>query len=123
VTVTDADTVTPRGASYRAEVYVLRTTGSPCQLMGYPSVVVSEARVSHGGQGLPAETVKPYTLSRATSLSFALATARTGASCTDATTITVTLPGTNQPKQVATTLRVCDHKLGASPVHRLGDDE
>jgi hypothetical protein len=122
VTVTDADTVTPRGASYRAEVYVLRTTGSPCQLMGYPYVLVSGTTVTRGGSGLPAETAKPYTLSRTTSLSFALATGRTG-SCEDLTEITVTLPGTRTSKAVPTNLHVCDHKLGVSPVHRVGDDE
>lgn len=122
VTITDADTVTPRGASYRAEVYVLRTTGAPCQLKGYPTVRVSGATVTPGGAGLPAEAAKPYTLSRTTSLSFALATGRTG-SCEDLTRITVTLPGTSTPKAVPTDLHVCDHKLGVSPVHRVGDDE
>jgi hypothetical protein len=122
VTITDADTVTPRGTSYRAEVYVLRTTGAPCQLAGYPSVLVDGATVTRGGEGLPPETVKPYTLSRATSLSFALATARTG-TCTDQSAITVTLPGTSTPKRVMTDLHVCNGRLGVSPVHRLGDDE
>jgi hypothetical protein len=122
VTITDADTVTPRGASYRAEVYVLRTTGAPCQLMGYPSVQAAGATVTRGGSGLPAETAKPYTLSRTTSLSFALATGRTG-SCEDLTRITVRLPGTSLSKGVPTDLHVCDHRLGVSPVHRMGDDE
>jgi hypothetical protein len=122
VTITDADTVTPRGASYRAEVYVLRTTGAPCQLAGYPTVVVDGATVVRGGEGLPPEAVRPYTLSRTTSLSFALATGRTG-SCADRSAITVTLPGTTTPKRVATDLRVCDARLGVTPVHRLGDDE
>ncbi|MCU1603459.1 MAG: hypothetical protein JWO22_4168 [Frankiales bacterium] len=121
VTITDADTVVKPG--YRAEVYVLRTTGAPCQLTGYPSVLVNGATVTRGGSGLPPETVHAYTLSRATSLSFALATARPGASCDDQTAITVTLPGTSQPRGVVTDLRVCDHQLGVSPVHRLGDDE
>jgi hypothetical protein len=120
VTITDADTLVKPG--YRAEVYVLRTTGAPCQLMGYPGVLVSGATVTHGGSGLPAETAQAYTLSRSTSLSFALATGRTG-SCADLTRITVTLPGTSTPKGVPTDLHVCDHKLGVSPVHRLGDDE
>lgn len=120
VNVTDADTVVKPG--YRAEVYTLRTTGAPCQLTGYPSVVVSGATVTHGGEGLPAETVQPYTLSRATTLSFALATARTG-TCRDVSGISVTLPGTATSKRVVTDLRVCNDRLGVSPVHRLGDDE
>jgi hypothetical protein len=123
VTITDADTVRPRGASYRAEVYVLRTTGKPCQLVGYPSVLVNGTTVTRGGQGLPPETPQPFTLSTATSLSFALATSRSGTDCTDQTAITVTLPGTSTPRGVVTTLRVCDHQLGVSPIHRLGDDE
>ena len=120
VTITDADTVTK--GTYRAEVYTLRTTGAPCQLLGYPSVVVSGATVTNGGEGLPPETVKAYTLSRGTTLSFALATARSG-TCRDVSTITVTLPGTSTPKHVATTLRVCNGRLGVTPVHRAGDDE
>jgi hypothetical protein len=123
VTITDADTVRPRGATYRAEVYVLRTTGKACQLEGYPSVLVNGATVTRGGSGLPPETPKAYTLSPTTSLSFALATSRTGTTCTDQTAITVVLPGTSTPKGVVTTLRVCDHQLGVTPVHRLGDDE
>jgi hypothetical protein len=90
--------------------------------MGYPYVLVSGTTVTRGGSGLPAETAKPYTLSRTTSLSFALATGRTG-SCEDLTEITVTLPGTRTSKAVPTNLHVCDHKLGVSPVHRVGDDE
>jgi hypothetical protein len=120
VTITDADTVTKAG--YRAEVYTLRTSGSPCQLTGYPSVVVNGATVTRGGEGLPAESVRSYTLSRTTTLSFALATARTG-SCRDESAITVTLPGTTAPKGVVTGLRVCNGRLGVTPVHRLGEDE
>ena len=121
VTITDADLVTKPG--YRAEIYVLRTTGAPCQLNGYPTVLVNGATVTHGGSGLRPELPQPYTLSRSTSLSFALATARPGTRCDDQTAITVTLPGTTQPRGVVTNLRVCDGKLGVSPVHRLGDDE
>lgn len=120
VTVTDADTVVkPR---YRAEVLVLRTTGAPCQLNGYPSVFVQGATVTRGGEGLPPETPRPATLSRGTSLSFALATARTG-TCRDTRAITVVLPGTTQPKGVLADVRICNGRLGVSPVHRLGDDE
>jgi hypothetical protein len=120
VTITDADTVTK--ASYRAEIYTLRTTGAPCELMGYPSVVVNGATVTHGGEGLPAEVPQAYTLSRSTTLSFALATSRTG-TCRDETAITVTLPGTTTPKGVATTLHVCNGRLGVTPVHRAGDSD
>ena len=120
MTITDADTVVK--ANYRAEVYTLRTSGPPCQLIGYPSVVVSGATVTHGGEGLPPEVVKAYTLSRGTTLSFALATARTG-SCRDVSTITVTLPETTTRKQVSTPLRVCNGRLGVTPIHRAGDDE
>lgn len=123
VTVTDADTVTPRGTTYRAEVYVLRTTGRACQLSGYPRVVVRGATVTPGGAGLPNEAPRPYTLTSATSLSFAVATPRAGAACDSRSSITVTLPGTTTPRTVVTDLRVCDARLGVSPVHRLGDDE
>jgi hypothetical protein len=118
--VTDADTVVKPG--YRAEVYVLRTRGRACQLTGYPAVTVAGTTVTHGGEGLPPETPKTYTLSAGTSLSFALATARSG-SCTDRAAISVSLPGTSQRKTVTTDLRVCNGRLGVSPVHRLGDDE
>jgi hypothetical protein len=120
VSIVDADTVVK--PAYRAEVYVLRTSGPACQLEGYPGIAVSGVTVSHGGQGLPPETVRAYTLSRTTSLSFALATARSG-SCAERATVTVTLPGTSTPRRVATSLRVCNGRLGVTPVHRLGDDE
>ena len=120
VTVTDADTVVKPG--YRAEVYVLRTTGRACQLSGYPTVSVAGAAVTRGGEGLPAEAPRAYTLTPGTSLSFALATGRSG-SCTDRGAMTVILPGTTQRKAVTTDLQVCNGRLGVSPVHRLGDDE
>ncbi|MFN2536773.1 MAG: DUF4232 domain-containing protein [Mycobacteriales bacterium] len=120
MTITDADTVIK--PAYRAEVYTLRTSGAPCQLRGYPAVVVSGASVTPGGEGLPPENVQTYTLSRATTLSFALATSRTG-TCTDRSAIRVTLPGTTAPRTVATGLRVCNGRLGVSPVHRLGDSD
>lgn len=120
VTVTDADTVVKPG--YRAEIYVLRTTAAPCQITGFPTVFVSGVTVTRGGQGLPPEVPKPVTLSPGTSLSFAVATGRTGA-CEDKSALTVVLPGTTTPKTVRTDLTVCDKHLGVSPVHRLGDDE
>lgn len=120
VTIIDADTVVK--PEYRAEVYTLRTTGAPCELRGYPRVVVSGATVTPGGEGLPPEAVASYTLSKATTLSFAVATSRSG-SCTEQSAITVTLPGTATPKRVATTLRVCNGRLGVTPVHRAGDDD
>jgi hypothetical protein len=120
VTVTDADTVVKPG--YRAEVYVLRTRGPACQLSGYPTVTVAGATVTRGGEGLPPESPKAYTLTAGTSLSFALATGRSG-SCTDRTAMSVILPGTTQRKAVTTDLQVCNGRLGVSPVHRLGDDE
>jgi hypothetical protein len=127
VSVTDADTLT--SPSYRREVFVLRTAGTPCQLEGYPQVVLLDAsgralpvKATHGGSGQPAEKPAPYTLSRATSLSFSVSTARSG-TCTQATSLRVTLPGTSSAKKVATDLRVCGTVVGLSPVHRLGDDE
>jgi hypothetical protein len=126
VTVTDADTVV--SATGRREVFVLRTTGPPCQLAGYPTVVLlaGDLRLpvasTRGGQGLPPEQLSAYTLSRATSLSFEVATARTG-SCQDATAALVTLPGNDQAKQVATDLHVCGRTVGVSPIHRLAADE
>jgi hypothetical protein len=127
VTVTDADTlVTPQ---YKREIFVLRTNGPACQLEGYPKVVLRGAdgralavTARHGGFGLPPEKPAAATLSRTTSLSFALATARDG-SCTDVTAVDVTLPGTTTVHRTATELRVCGSSVGLSPVHRQGDDE
>lgn len=127
VTVTDADTlVTPQ---WKHEVFVLRTTGAPCQFNGYPKVTLMgpdgkalPIRTQAGGFGLKAEKPTAVTLSRTTSLSFSIATSRDG-SCTDVGSILATLPGTTTAKRATTELRVCGTVVGLTPVHRLGDDE
>jgi hypothetical protein len=118
LTVTDADTLVD--PSYRKEVFVVRTTGADCQLKGYPTVQVQGVTVQHGGYGLPAEEPQPVTLSRSTSLSFVISSARAG-SCRDVPTIVVTLPGTSVGHRTATSLRVCGSAVGVSPVHRQGE--
>jgi hypothetical protein len=127
LTVTDADAiVTPQ---YRRAIFVLRTSGAACQLKGYPKVVLRGAdgralavTARQGGHGLPPEQPAAATLSRTTSLSFAVATARDG-SCVDVTALDVTLPGTTTVHRTATDLRVCGSTVGLSPVHRQGHDE
>lgn len=127
LTVTDADTiVTP---SYKREVFAVRTTGRPCQLNGYPTVQLLDAsgkplpvKVEHGGHGLPAERPATYTLSRETSLSFEIGTARDGA-CRDVTSASVVLPQTSTAHRAATPLQVCGGAVGVSPVHRKADSE
>jgi hypothetical protein len=127
LTVTDADMlVSPQ---YVQEVYAVRTTGRPCQLAGYPRVTLLgpdgrplAVTVQHGGFGLPPEQPATVTLSRTTSLSFTLATARDGA-CTDTTALLTTLPGTAAAIRAATELRVCGGRVGVTPVHRQGEQE
>jgi hypothetical protein len=118
LTVTDADTLVD--PSYRKEVFALRTRGPDCQLKGYPTVQIAGVTVQKGGFGLPPEQPQAVTLSRSTSLSFVISSARTG-TCRDITSIVVTLPGTTTGHRVATSLRVCGPKVGLSPVHRQGD--
>lgn len=125
--VTDADAVYT--AEFVQELFTVRTTGPDCQLPnGYPEVLVLDAaggslgRVAQGGFGLPAPGGVPVTLSRATSLSFFVATKRDG-TCVPAATLVVTMPGTTTALRTATAMQVCDRALAAGPVQRLGDHE
>ncbi|MCW2545009.1 MAG: hypothetical protein JWM40_2561 [Frankiales bacterium] len=119
LTVTDADTLTD--PSSVREVYSVRTTGPDCQLEGYPTVTFPRAvTVSHSGFGVPASKADPVTLSRSTSVSFEIGSARNG-SCTTLATITVTLPHTSPGHRVATSLKVCGNAVAISPVLRRGD--
>lgn len=118
LTVIDADTLVD--ASYRKEVFAVRTRGADCQLKGYPAVQIQGVTVRHGGFGLPPEQPQAVTLSRSTSLSFVISSGRAGA-CRDLATIVVTLPMTTGGHRVATSLRVCGSAVGTSPVHRQAD--
>ena len=127
LTVVDADTlVLP---DHVHEVFVLRTRGPDCQLEGFPAVRLLDAAggplpviVERGGHGLPTDPPVPVTLSRSTSLSFVVASGRDG-SCTEASAVDVTLPGTTTAIRTATVLPVCDGRAGVSPVLRRTDDE
>jgi hypothetical protein len=126
LTVTDADSVTDATTTH--EIFLVRTSGAPCQLEGWPAVRLVDAAghdlpvaVGHGGFGLPSATPAPVTLSADTTVSFIVATGRSG-SCRDAAAIAVTLPGTSTALRAVTTLRVCGG-AGTSPVQRLTDTE
>lgn len=125
LTVTDGDAAYTSDAVQ--ELFVLRTTGPDCQLTAtYPSVQVLGSggaplgTVRQGGLGLPAPAGGPLTISRTTSLSFYVATARDGA-CVPAATVSATLPGTTVARSAATQLQVCGGLLSVGPLQRLGD--
>ena len=125
LTVVDADAVTAGGSL--EEVFVVRTTGPDCQLSGYPELAFSGAdgrpltvTVDRGGHGLPAGQPGPVTLSRGTSVSFGVATARTG-SCQQAGVIRVTLPSVTPVMTVTTAMQVCGGSVGITPVQRRLD--
>lgn len=126
LTVTDADTVTDATTTH--EIFLVRTAGSPCQLEGWPAVRLLDGagkdlgvQVQHGGYGLPTATPAPVTLSADTTVSFVVATGRSG-SCRTAGALLVTLPGTSTALRAATTMSVCGG-AGTSPVQRLTDSE
>lgn len=127
LTVVDADTLVLAG--HVEEVFVVRTKGPDCQLEGYPTVRLLDARgtplpvtVARGGSGLTAAPAGPVTLSRDTSVSFVVASGRDGA-CTEAAEVDVTLPGTSSAIRTTTVLSICDAAAGVSPVQRRADDE
>ena len=126
-------TVTDAGRSYTLSavqsLFTIRTSGPDCQLEGYPGIALRDAQgepleveVRHGGYGLPAGAPAATTLSRGTSVSFFVATAREQG-CEPAASLTVTLPGTARPLTTATTTEVCDGSVGITPVRRETDDE
>ena len=125
LSVVDADAVTV-GSSLE-EVFVVRTSGPDCQLSGYPKLAFTGAdgkplpvTVGQGGQGLPASTPGPVTLSRTTSVSFGVATARTG-TCLAASAVRVTLPATTPTFAVTTSMQICGGAVGLTPVQRRAD--
>lgn len=125
--LTDADVV--YGPDAVRELFTVRTSGPDCQLpAGYPTARLlggdgaPVAPVAEGGLGLPAPGADPVTLSRTTSLSFFLATARDGA-CTPAAELVVALEGAGGELRTPTVMQVCAGALGVGPVQRLGDDE
>ena len=129
----DTLTVTDAGRAYTLSavqtLYTIRTSGRDCELEGYPQVALRDAggrslpaTVKRGGYGLPSQGPSAVTLSKGTSVSFYVATARE-AGCAAAATLVVTLPGTTAPLQAATTAEVCDAAVGITPVRRETDDE
>ena len=121
LTVTDADTITSQ--TTREQVYTVRTSGPDCGLTGYPAVSLKGAdgsalRVRYAKDG---STPPPISLSRATSVSFSLTSARSG-SCVDAASISVVLPGTGSARSAATSARACNGAVTVSPIRRLAAD-
>lgn len=125
LTVVDADAVTAQGTLQ--EIFVVRTSGPDCQLVGYPGLTfvgaagkILTVRVDQGGHGLPPGAPGPVTLSKGTSMSFTVATATSGA-CEPTSRVRVTLPATTPPLSVDTSIRVCGGVVGVSPVQRRSD--
>lgn len=120
LTVQDADAVYVAAAVH--ELFTIRTAGPDCTLRGVPKVSFRDAAgrtlrvdVRAGGLGLPAEAARPVTISRATSLSFFVATPRDGA-CEQAAVMVTTLPGTDRALLVDTMMQVCGRTAALSPV-------
>jgi hypothetical protein len=121
LTVTDADLLASDAALQ--EVFAIRTSGSPCQLVGWPDVTLlgpGDRRVTVTTSRDGSATAE--TLSRDTSLSFVLGTPRSS-SCQDVSTVVVRLPGTSRDLRTSTTMQVCDASLSVGPVQRRQDDE
>lgn len=123
LTLDDADAVIT--AESVQELFVVRTTGPDCQLQGYPEVVLRgegggpmTVTYTRGGNGLPTDQPGVVTLSRSTSLSFRVATPRTGG-CTSASSVSARLPGTDGDLMTTTSLSVCQSQAGVSPVGRI----
>ena len=126
LTVTDADAVYTDDAVQ--ELFTVRTTGPDCQLKGHPSVSLLDeagralpAKVARSGYDLSDKAPGVVTLSRATSVSFFVATSRDGA-CKQAATLVTTLPGSGAALRASTPMQVCDGAVGVTPVRRLVDD-
>lgn len=122
LTVTDADTLYMGEATH--ELFTIRTSGPDCQLEGYPEVEVLDAggaalpvSVERGGFNLPGGPPKPVTLSRSTSVSFRIATARRE-NCPTATAMLVRLPGGGSRLRVSTGMPICDARAGLTPIGR-----
>lgn len=121
LTVTDADELVTQQS--REEVFVVRTTGPDCGLTGFPKVTLKSA----GGTPLAARYAqdgsKPtaLSLSKGTSVSFSLTSARSG-SCVDASSLSVVLPGTGAALSTSTSARVCNGAVTVSPIRRLNAD-
>ena len=126
-------TVTDAGRAYTLtavqSLFTIRTSGPDCQLEGYPAIALRDAQgspltvaVRRGGYGLPTAPPAAMTLSRGTSVSFSVGTARKQG-CEPAASVAVTLPGTTRPVTTATTTEVCDGAVGITPVRRETDDE
>ena len=126
LTVTDADAVFTDTAVQ--ELFTIRTSGPDCELEGYPTVALLDeagrelpAKVRRNGYGMSNDAPEVVTLSKATSVSFFVATSRDG-DCAQATTLVTTLPGTETALRAATPMQVCDAAVGVTPVRRLVDD-
>ena len=121
LTVTDADLLADENTLQ--ELFVIRTSGSPCQLQGWPSLTLlgpddRPLAVTLRRTG----TAEPVTLSADTSASFLVGTPRSG-SCDSVSALVVTLPGSDHPLRVGTTLQICEQTGMIGPVHRRQDDE
>jgi hypothetical protein len=121
LSVTDADLLADERTLQ--EVFVVRTTGAPCALRGWPAVTL----LGPDGAPLPVTarqvgTPGTVTLSRDSSLSFVLSTPRSSG-CQDVSALTVRLPGTSRTLRTSTTMQVCSGEVSVSPVHRSTDDE
>jgi hypothetical protein len=120
LTLDDADAVVDREW---VEVFLLRTSGGPCQLLGRPDVTL----LDESGRELAIPVVagaarpSPVSLNKATSVTFTLTTARTGR-CLTAASVVVVLPGDATPLRTATSLTVCD-QVTVGPIERRQDDE
>ena len=126
LTVTDADAVYTDAAVQ--ELFTIRTTGPDCQLEGYPTVSLLDeagrelpAKVRRNGYGMHDDPPEVVTLSKATSVSFFVATSRDG-DCQQAATLVTTLPGTGAALRASTPMQVCGAAVGVTPVRRLIDD-
>jgi hypothetical protein len=126
LSLVDADQLSTSTATQ--EVFVLRTNGPDCQLLGFPTLQFRDAggravpvTVTHGGYGASAGPAKVTTLSKGTSASFVVGTPRSG-KCVAAAKVTVGLPGGGS-LTAPTTLSLCAGKAGVSPVGRRVDQE
>ena len=121
LTVTDADLLADE--HQLQEVFVVRTSGPPCRLLGWPHVTLLGAddaalRPATRRTGSAVELA----LTRATSLSFVLSTPRTS-DCQEVAAVVVTLPGTTRAIRTGTTMQLCHGQLGVGPVERRQDSE
>jgi hypothetical protein len=121
MTVQDADSLSD--ASSSTELFVVRTTGPDCAMKGYPRVqfLASDGRALQVTvSGRPGSTPQQVSLTRSTSLSFAVSTPRTQP-CQAVARVRVRLPGALSDLSAVTGMSVCGGRASVSPVGRLQD--